>query len=689
MLLLGGVTVFILGLRLIGENVERALGDKVNVSGVKKTDEAAGFTYLELAADAEVVSSDNELADLELTYYGMAAANDASGSLHTSFVANINKDEDGNYVLVPFYGQLFVVDEPLDALNLAAFTDGDAVVVDGYTNGGIITDEAQAFNYILRSIKKLTYQVNPDWSLAWDESSKSLINTVTGESDEWYQMIIVPTSYIGPDGYPTVEDMMKDAFVYYQDDVQYYVLGEWAGYPAWMVIYYILDDAVKQGSGSMEFDLPYGDFIALAFGMEDGTFNLTGNYAMVEFSREDPHVAASYEDFLGTWMADSKEWTVAEADNGHIYAISGPLSNNMLYAYYEDGAMVVKEYDIAEAVSTSYGTAENVVLGGGFTSGSRNYWGYRSLSDEPSTIFTIYKCKDGSFEVSRGNCPVTYSDGTTGEIPFTYFGIWGLLGEDAGAYAGYTITFSDKVTIPSYFGIPVEDETVYIFKEDFEDINTLAEWSLIDADGDGNNWNYENSGNSTAHSGIGVLTSSSWTSTAGALTPDNWVFTAPINFTTNNYLIYWVAAQDPDYPKDYYSVYITSEAPSESMLNNCQELYHETITSGNMVQHIIQIPAEYANKTGYIAFRHYNCSDWFRMNLDDVAVSEGEPAVASSVMNVTAPTSNKVGQKVFVGSEKVERSLKASNIAPAAQVANRSLKAPKTKGQVTNAERRK
>ena len=125
------------------------------------------------------------------------------------------------------------------------------------------------------------------------------------------------------------------------------------------------------------------------------------------------------------------------------------------------------------------------------------------------------------------------------------------------------------------------------------------------------------------------------------------------------------------------------------MLNNCQELYHETITSGNMVQHIIQIPAEYTNKTGYIAFRHYNCSDWFRMNLDDVAVSEGEPAVASSVMNVAAPTSNKVGQKVFVGSEKVERSLKASNIAPATQVANRSLKAPKTKGQVTNAERRK
>lgn len=681
------------------------VGDMINISGIKKTDETAGFTYLEIASEIELISSGNEVPDLDLTYYGMASANDASGSLHTSFVANIAKDETGNVVLVPYYEQQFVVVDPLDALNLAEFTDGDAVVVDGYTNGGLATGDVQIFNYVLRSIKKLTYQANPDWSLAWDESTKSLVNTVTGESEEWYQMFIVPASYIGPDGYyPTVEDLMKVAFVYYQDDVQYCILGEWAGYPAWMIIQYILDDAVKQGSGSMEFDLPYGDFIAFAYGMEDETFNLTGNYAMVEFTREDPRVAASYEDFLGTWMADTQEWTVAEADNGHVYAISGPLGNNTLYAYYEDGAMVVKEYDIAEAVSTSYGTAENVVLGGGFTSGSRNYWGYRGLCDEPSTIFTIYKCKDGSFEVSKGGCPVTYDDGTTSEIPFTYFCIWGLLGEDAGAYAGYTITFSDKVTIPSYFGVPVQDEAEYFFKEDFEDPTTLSGWSLFDADGDGHNWDYDNGENLAAHSGTGKLYSKSYDNDEGALTPDNWVFTPGIQLAAaDNYLSFWVCPQDASYAQEHYAAYVTTTAPDEieSLEAECTKIAEGTLTKGYSTsavapmaagtwEHVVaKIPDSFNGKKVYLAVRHFNCTDWFYINLDDVAVSVGKPATTAAISNVAAQPSTKIGQKVFVGSEKAKRSLKTSDISPATHAANRSLKASKAKGEVTNAAKRK
>lgn len=180
-----------------------------------------------------------------------------------------------------------------------------------------------------------------------------------------------------------------------------------------------------------------------------------------------------------------------------------------------------------------------------------------------------------------------------------------------------------------------KDETVYVFKEDFEDSSTLGGWWSFDADGDGYNWDYINSSQFKTHSGTGVMSSASWYD-GQALTPDNWLFTPAINFTTDNYLSFWTCGQDPNYPQDFYAVYITDQEPSAEMLGSCEELYHETLPDGDMHQHIIQIPAGYANKKGYIAFRHYNCTDWLRVNLDDVVISEGAPATASSVSATTA-----------------------------------------------------
>ena len=45
---------------------------------------------------------------------------------------------------------------------------------------------------------------------------------------------------------------------------------------------------------------------------------------------------------------------------------------------------------------------------------------------------------------------------------------------------------------------------------------------------------------------------------------------------------------------------------------------------------IIPIPAAFANSTAYIVFRHFDCSDMFYLNLDDVVVTEGNPRPAAS-----------------------------------------------------------
>ena len=74
-------------------------------------------------------------------------------------------------------------------------------------------------------------------------------------------------------------------------------------------------------------------------------------------------------------------------------------------------------------------------------------------------------------------------------------------------------------------------------------------------------------------------------------------------------------------------------------MTSCVRLHEETIeggdattpveTSGNFSRFIIAIPDQFANKTVYIGFRHFGCTDMFYLNLDDVAIFDTNPKAAS------------------------------------------------------------
>ena len=165
-------------------------------------------------------------------------------------------------------------------------------------------------------------------------------------------------------------------------------------------------------------------------------------------------------------------------------------------------------------------------------------------------------------------------------------------------------------------------------------------YTFIDADNDGFEWQIGSSDNLSVHSGTGLLYSQSYDFDSGALTPDNWAFTPGITLTSGNYLSFWIAAQDSDYSEEHYAVYITDQAPNASNLTSCVKLHEETIdgadaatpveTSGKYRRFIIAIPSQFANKTVYIGFRHFNCTDMFYLNLDDVAIYDRNPKESSS-----------------------------------------------------------
>lgn len=194
-----------------------------------------------------------------------------------------------------------------------------------------------------------------------------------------------------------------------------------------------------------------------------------------------------------------------------------------------------------------------------------------------------------------------------------------------------------------------------IFSEDFEDIDKLEEWKLLDVDGDGKYWSYADE--LAAHSGLGVMCSASYDNTTQApLTPDNWVISPAVNLGSDNYVSFWVAAQDPDWASEHYGVYVSETLP-ESSLDVFEELFAATnpidepyesevlqFDSTNGVVDIpwqriaVKVPDKYNNKTVYFAFRHFDCTDMFVLNLDDVMVTAGLPEKTASAY-VCVPSS--------------------------------------------------
>ncbi len=199
------------------------------------------------------------------------------------------------------------------------------------------------------------------------------------------------------------------------------------------------------------------------------------------------------------------------------------------------------------------------------------------------------------------------------------------------------------------------------FTEGFE--SELAEcWQNIDNDGDGNTWRSEE-GTETkpAHSGNYSYSSESYINNLGALTPDNWLITPALAIPAEGAtLAWWVAAQDPNYPADHYEVKVSTSATMSTFTS----VYDETIASGDWEERTVNLN-NYAGQTIYIAFVHNNCTDNFRMKIDDISVTPGVgirdndntvsvyPNPANNIINVNAASNinmvevfNMMGQRV-------------------------------------------
>lgn len=155
----------------------------------------------------------------------------------------------------------------------------------------------------------------------------------------------------------------------------------------------------------------------------------------------------------------------------------------------------------------------------------------------------------------------------------------------------------------------IRAQVIELFYDDFESGN-LDNWTLVDADGDGNNWNAVNPvyTNVQAHSGDYAAYSFSWSSNV-AYTPDNYMISPLVEGAIG--ILFYVQV-NADYP-DHYAVAVSSTGtdPGDFTI-----VFEETVADEGWIEKGVELP----QGTKYVAFRHYDSDDCNFLFIDDVVI---------------------------------------------------------------------
>ena len=145
-------------------------------------------------------------------------------------------------------------------------------------------------------------------------------------------------------------------------------------------------------------------------------------------------------------------------------------------------------------------------------------------------------------------------------------------------------------------------------------------WTLIDADGDGQNWYVWNL---TLDDGTTQITfsSNSYINNYGALTPDNWAITP--QSTLGSVVQFDAWGQDPSYAGEHFQVYVSTTGTE---IADFQPISEEIVATGVQTTYTFDL-GPYAGEQGYIAIRHFNVTDMYILNVTNFYMAGETPDV--------------------------------------------------------------
>ena len=183
-------------------------------------------------------------------------------------------------------------------------------------------------------------------------------------------------------------------------------------------------------------------------------------------------------------------------------------------------------------------------------------------------------------------------------------------------------------SIISYtFNLSAQCDDTLPLLEDFTDPNVINVcWNLMDQDGDTNDWYWWEY--SAYYGGYKVISSNSFYTSTGALTPDNWIISHSIDLSSfsisDNITLSWkVRGELVGFAHEYYTIYAATNngiSNFESSPVKRSEYVDEVGGEGVFVSRSLDI-SSLAGNIVYIAFRHHNSTNQYNINIDDVSVS--------------------------------------------------------------------
>lgn len=173
-----------------------------------------------------------------------------------------------------------------------------------------------------------------------------------------------------------------------------------------------------------------------------------------------------------------------------------------------------------------------------------------------------------------------------------------------------------------------------VFSEDFESPANGAlptGWTAIDDDGDGYCWGTIKDRN--AHSGNGVAASASWIDgpEAGALSPDNWLISPALDLQGELHV--WLRGQNENNCYEHYAICVSLAGTDPE---DFFELQPEDDATPEYKEQVLDL-STFDSQKGYIAIRHFNCTDMMSLHVDDFVVYGDEYIEESEWTTVSAP----------------------------------------------------
>ena len=175
------------------------------------------------------------------------------------------------------------------------------------------------------------------------------------------------------------------------------------------------------------------------------------------------------------------------------------------------------------------------------------------------------------------------------------------------------------------------------FSVDFENGSLPAGWTTIDADGDGYNWAVNTSFG--GHNGsAGIVYSQSYDNNTGALTPDNWLVSPAVTLCEGSTFSFYACAQDAAWASEHFGVAVSDDNDQFVMVQEWTLTAKDMLydgprgmrDQGNWYQYTVNL-GDYAGEGRYIAIRHFNCTDWFYIDVDDIQLTNGAKSRANIV----------------------------------------------------------